>query len=120
MASVDSGTGGQVQLLCNNGFAMTLPALTEFVGSVRGRAHVREYRVEHAEAARVLRGFRLPEGALDLIVIEQGEDAPMLFIVRVGKPCLGGVDMDVYEVLDHATEAARLIAREGLALWSRH
>ena len=117
---VDSGAGGRVQLLYNNGFAVTLPALTELIGAVRGRAEVREYRVERADAARVLRGYRLPEGALDLIVIEQGGDAPMLLIVRVGKPCLGGVDIDVYEVLDHASEAAHLIAREGLSLWSHH
>ncbi|RMD62161.1 MAG: hypothetical protein D6824_07115, partial [Planctomycetota bacterium] len=117
---VDTGAGGRVQLLYNNGFAVTLPALTELIGAIRSRAEVREYRVERAEAARVLRGFRLPEGALDLIVIEPGGDEAPLFIVRVGKPCLGGVDMDVYEVLDPGSEAVHLIAREGLSLWAHH
>ncbi|MDQ6958759.1 MAG: hypothetical protein Q9M24_06560 [Mariprofundaceae bacterium] len=119
--TVDTGTGHRVQLLYNNGFAVTVPALTELTSSMRHKADVREYHVDRASARRVLRGFRLPDGFFDLIVIETrgGEQAPM-FIVRVGKPCLGGVDLEVYEVLDPASEAVRLIAREGLSQWAHH
>jgi len=119
--SVDTGTGHRVQVLYNNGFAITVPVLTELTSSIRHKAEVREYHVDRASAGKVLRGFRLPEGFLDLIVIEdrKGESEPM-FIVRVGKPCLGGVDLEVYEMLDSTSEAVRLIAREGLVQWAHH
>jgi len=119
--TVDTGTGHRVQLLYNNGFAITVPALTELTSSIRHKADVREYHVDRASAKMVLRNFRLPDGFFDMIVIEirGGEEGPML-IVRVGKPCLGGVDLEMYEVLDSSSEAVRLIAREGLSQWAHH
>jgi len=119
--SVDTGTGHRVQVLYNNGFAITVPVLTELTSSIRHKADVREYHVDRASAKKVLRGIRLPDGFFDLIFIEirGGEEVPMC-IVRVGKPCLGGVDLEVYEVLDPTSEAVRLIAREGLSRWAHH
>jgi len=119
--AVDIDAGHQVRVLYNGGFAITVPVLTELTSSIRNKADVREYHVGRVNAGKVLRGFRLPEGFLDFIVIENrsGKGDPM-FIVRVGKPCLGGVDLEIYEVLDPASEAVRLIAREGLVQWANH
>jgi len=119
--SVDTGTGHRVQVLYNNGFAITVPVLTELTSSIRHKADVREYHVDRASAKQILRDVRLPDGFFDLIVIEMiGGDEDPMFIVRVGKPCLGGVDLEIYEVLDTTSEIVRLIAREGLPQWVRH
>lgn len=118
--TVDTGTGHRVQLLYNSGFAVTVSVLTELTSSIRHKADVREYHVDRTRAKKVLRDFRLPDGFFDLIAIEfrGAKEAPIL-MVRVGKPCLGGVDLEIYEVLDPASEAVRLIVREGLSRWVR-
>ncbi len=118
VTDMDAGEGDRVRLLCNHGFAVTLPALTALIGDIRSRAAVREYRIGRAEAGRVLRGFQLPEGMLDLIVIQADGDERPLFIVWVGKASLAGVEMDLYEVLEPDSEAARRIESEGLAQWA--
>jgi len=118
--TLETSAGQKIQALYNHGFAITAPALAELTSALRHGSGVHEYHVDRADAGEVLRGFRLPEGGLDFIAIgskNEGDVAPML-IVHAGKPCLGGVDMDIYEVLDPGSEAARMIASEGLSRWT--
>ncbi len=111
-------TDKQTRMLHNSGFAITTPALTELIASIRHKADVREYHVDTVSAGKVLRGYRLPEGSFDLIVMAiRGGEEPPVFIVRVGKLCLGGADIEMHEVLDPASGAVRLIAGAELSRW---
>ncbi len=119
--SVGVDADNRVRMLYNNGFAMTTPVLTALISSIRHKADIREYHVDTASAGKVLRDYRLPDGSFDLIIIGiRGGEEPPLFIVRVGKTCLGGIDIEIYEVLDPATEAVRLITEEGVPRWGHH
>jgi len=114
----DVDTGKQMRMLHNSGFAITTPALTDLMAAIRHKANVREYHVDNASAGRVLRGYRLPEGSFDLIVIDvrRGGEPP-IFIVRVGELCLGGADIEIHEVLDPASGAVRSITGAELSRW---
>ncbi|HXH64326.1 MAG TPA: hypothetical protein VNH42_02325 [Mariprofundaceae bacterium] len=115
--SVDTGTGQRVQLLYNGGFALTASAVSELTSAVRERASVREHRMDREVAQSVLREFRLPEGQFDLFSIQQGAEGMPVLLLLVGRPCLSGVDVDLYELLDPNSPAALRIFEEGLPRW---
>ena len=118
---VDVDANNRVRMLYNNGFAITTPALTEWISSIRHKADVREYHVDAASVGTILRGYRLPDGPFDLAVIDvRGEETPPIFIVRAGKLCLGGMDIEIHEVLDPASKAVDLIAGEELPRRANH
>ncbi|MDX8395679.1 MAG: hypothetical protein R8K22_04615 [Mariprofundaceae bacterium] len=114
----DSGSGQIAQLLYNNGFALTAHAMGELSISMRHKAKVREFRVDATAAKAVLPEYRLSAEGLELICIRlhSDEDAMMVF-VKVGKPPLAGMDVDVYELLDARSGAARRIIDQGLKRW---
>jgi len=118
--TLETGAGQKIQALYNHGLAITAPALAELTTALRRKAGVHKYHVDRVSAEAVLRGFRLPEEDLDFIAIESenGEDKAPMLIVHVGKPCMGGVDVDIYEVLDPGSKAARMIVSEGLSRWT--
>jgi hypothetical protein len=116
--AVDTGVGQRVQVLYNNGFALTAAAVAEITSVLRDKATIREYRVDSKKAASVLGEFRLPGGGLDLICITtKGGRGESLLFVLAGKPCLGGVDVDVFELLDSESRSAQLILHQGLPNW---
>ncbi|HKI60972.1 MAG TPA: hypothetical protein VKA31_01640 [Mariprofundaceae bacterium] len=118
--TVDSGTGQSVNVLYNNGLAMTSPVVSELVSVLSNKASIRELRLEARQTSGVLDGYRLPQGGLNLVVIQmRGEDTAPLLLVRAGKPCLGGVDVDVFELLDAESRVARRIIDHGLPHWGR-
>ncbi|MFQ5581268.1 MAG: hypothetical protein ACE5F3_01400 [Mariprofundaceae bacterium] len=116
---LDTGAGQTVQVLYNNGFALTAPVMAELTSVLRDKASIREYRLDRKQSKSVLGEFRLPGGEFDLISVQaRGEEnAPLLF-VQAGRPCLGGVDVELFELLDPESRAAKLIVREGLPSWS--
>jgi len=115
---LESGTGQSVQVLYNNGIALTGSAVGELTGAMRHRASVREFRVDPKQKEAVLSGYRHFGDGLELIcIVPNGEDENPLLLVKAGRPCLAGVDLDVYELLDKETKPARLIYSEGLNRW---
>ena len=116
--SLDTGAGQRVQVLYNNGFALTAPVMAELTSVLREKASIREYRLDRQQCKDVLGEFRLPGGELDLISVQtKGDDnAPFLF-VQAGRPCLGGVDVELFELLDSESRAAKLIVTKGLPSW---
>ncbi len=93
---VNVGTDRQVRMLYNGGFVMTTPALTALVLSLRHKADLREYHVPAVSAVKALRGYRLPAGYFDLLVINaKGGKEPPVFIVRIGDVCLGSIDTGI-------------------------
>ncbi len=115
--SVDTGTGQKVNVLYNNGIALTAPAVAELATALANKASIRELRLDARKTAGVLDGFRLPPGGLHLLAIQMRGEETTQVIVRVGKPCLGGVDVDVYELLDPDSKACRQIVEHGLEQW---
>ncbi len=107
---VDTGVGQTVHVLYNNGFALTSQAVAELTSALSAKAVIREYRLPRSEAQALLPEFRLPSGGLDLVTVQPkgSEEAPWL-IVRVGKPCLGGVDVEIFELLDPDGRPARFL-----------
>jgi len=115
---LDAGTGQSVQTLYNNGIALTGSTVAELTASMRHRASVKELRVDPKAADAVLSKYRYFGDGLELIcIVPNGdEDNPML-LVKAGRPCLAGVDIDVYELMDKDSSGAKLILTEGLNRW---
>jgi hypothetical protein len=78
---------------------------------------VREFRLDRDVARSVLREFRLPDGKFDLFCIQQGAEGMPVLLLMVGRPCLSGVDVDLYELLDPNSPAVLRIVEEGLPRW---
>jgi len=116
--AVDSGTGQSVNVLYNNGLAMTAPVVSELLSALSNKASIKDLRLDARQISGVLEGYRLPQGGMNLIVIRmRGADAAPLLLVRAGKPCLGGVDVDVFELLDAESRVAKRIVDHGLSQW---
>ncbi|MDX8406892.1 MAG: hypothetical protein R8L58_00745, partial [Mariprofundaceae bacterium] len=116
--TVDSGVGQNVNVLYNNGLALTSPVVSELTSALANKASIRELRLEAKQTAGVLDEYRLPQGGLHMVVIQiRGEDTPPLLLTRAGKACLGGVDVDVFELLDGESRVAKHIVENGLPRW---
>ncbi len=116
---LDSGTGQSAQVLYNNGIALTGSAVGELTAVMRHRASVREFRVDPKSAEAVLSEYRYLGDGIELIcMIPNGDEENPLLLVKSGRPCLAGVDIDLYELLDKDTKPARLILTEGLSRWN--
>jgi hypothetical protein len=114
--TVDAGQ--PVALLYNGGLALTAAAVLALIAELRERAAIREFHPARSEAQAVLPAFRLPDGPFDLYSLDRKEgDAPWL-LLRVGRPCLAGVDVDLYELLAPDAPAALRICEKGLKRWS--
>lgn len=115
---VESGSGQSVNVLYNNGIALTGSAVGELTGSMRHRASVREYRVDPKSFESVLSGYRYAGEGLELIVIvPSGDEEGTLLLVKAGRPCLAGVDIDLFELLEKESKPAQLIVSEGMSRW---
>ncbi len=116
--TVDSGVGQNVNVLYNNGLALTAPVVAELTSALANKASIRELSLNARQLTGVLDGYRLPKGDLNMIAIQiRGEDADPLILIRAGKPCLGGVDVDIFELLDADSKAAKRIVENGLPQW---
>ncbi|GAV19946.1 hypothetical protein MMIC_P0907 [Mariprofundus micogutta] len=116
---VPGNDGVKVQLLHNTGFAMTSSAMKELTSVLSSRAEIRELRPDHRDLASILDEYQFPAGGLDLLVIQrhgEKEQEPWV-LMKAGKPCLAGVDVDLFELLDEDAAATRQIVDHGLAHW---
>jgi hypothetical protein len=116
---IKTGAGETVQIVHNEGVALTGSAMRELTGMLKSKADVREFRLTLSQVKGVLDGYRLPLGGLELLVIQRYGDegkAPWV-LMKVGKPTLAGVNVELYELLDLHTDAAARIVDQGLMLW---
>lgn len=116
---IKTGAGETVQIVHNEGVALTGSAMRELTGMLKNKADVREFRLTLSQVKGVLDGYRLPLGGLELLVIQRYGDegkAPWV-LMKVGKPTLAGVNVELYELLDLHTDAAARIVDQGLMLW---
>ncbi len=117
--TVASGTGQTVQMLHNTGFVLTASAVAGLATVLANKASIRDFRLSEKQAKDVLDGYRLPQAGLDLLVIKRyglENELPWL-LMRVGKPCLAGTDVDVFELLDADSYPAKQIVSRGLSQW---
>ncbi len=117
--AVKTAQGRTVQMLHNSGFALTASALAELTSVLAERASISSLRPTRSELQGVLDGYRLPPGGLDLLVIQRfghDDETPWL-LIKAGKPNLAGSDIDMFELLDADTPAARRISEQGLMRW---
>jgi hypothetical protein len=117
--AVATGTGQTVQMLYNTGFALTAAAVAELTSVLTNRANIRNFHPHEKQVKSVLNGYRLPPGGLELFVIQRLgiENEPPWLLIKAGKPCLAGIDVDVFELLDADSEPARQIVCHGLSQW---
>jgi hypothetical protein len=115
---MDSGTGKSAQVLCNNGFALTASAVGDLTASMHHKASIREFKPDHQDVESLLSGYRYFSDGFELIVITpRSDENSSILLVKVGRPCLAGVDVDLYELLDKDAQPAQLILSEGLKRW---
>ncbi|NOR72645.1 MAG: hypothetical protein GQ467_02045 [Mariprofundaceae bacterium] len=115
---MDSGTGKSVQVLYNNGFALTASAVGDLTASMHHKASIREFKPNQQDAESLLSGYRYFSSGFELIVITpRGDESSPILLAKVGTPCLAGVDTDLYELLDKDAQPAQLILSEGLKRW---
>jgi len=118
--AVATGTGQTVQMLHNTGFALTAAAVTELTSALANKASIREFHPSEQQIKGVLNGYRLPRGGLELIAIQRNgvkNESPWL-LMKAGRPCLAGIDVEVFELLDADSESAKQIVRQGLRQWT--
>jgi len=116
---VQGSDGDRVQVLYNAGFALTASAMKELTTALSGKASIRELHPKPGEIAGVLDGYRQPACGLELLVIQRlGEQKqkPWL-LMKAGRPCLAGLDVDLFELLDEDAVATQNIMDHGLARW---
>jgi hypothetical protein len=117
--TVASGTGQTVQMLHNTGFILTATAVAGLATVLANKASFRDYRPQEKQVKGVLDGCRMPQAGLDLLVIERNSienELPWL-LMKVGKPCLAGTDVEIFELLDADSDSATQIVSLGLSQW---
>jgi len=115
---VDSGTGKNVPVLFNQGFALTEAVMTEYLSLAKNRMHVKQFSRERNKATSIFASYRLLGDVFDLVVITpRNERENMMLFVKVGTPNLNGSSIDLYELLDPSTAASELIRHELLTSW---
>jgi len=118
--AVATGTGQAVQMLHNTGFALTAAAVDELKSALANKASIRVFHPGEQQVKDVLDGYRLPPVGMQLLVIQRPgvHDAPPWLLMKAGKPCLAGADVEIFELLDADSEPAKQIVRRGLGQWA--
>jgi len=116
--AVKMAEGQAVQMLHNIGFALTASAKTELTSMLANKAVIRNFQPDKLQLQGVLDGYYLPQGGLDLLVIQRHgyeSESPWL-LMKAGKPSLAGINMDIFELLDDDVLVTQCII-DGLQRW---
>ncbi|MDQ6953871.1 MAG: hypothetical protein Q9M20_00305 [Mariprofundaceae bacterium] len=117
--AIDSGTGQRINVLHNQGFALSEAVVAEYWASMRAKARIKKFYLDRNQASSIFSTYRLASETFELVaVIPRDEDVEMQLFVKVGRPHLNGCLVDLYELLDPETEAAQLIRSEVLITWA--
>ena len=116
---VKTAEGLIMQVLHNTGFALTASAITELTTQLSKKASIKSLRLNKAQLQGVLDDYRLPHGGLELLIIQPlaSKSEPSWVLMKAGKPNLGGVDVDLFELLDTDSIACQNIIKLGLMRW---
>lgn len=117
---IKTASGESLQMLHNEGIALTASAMNELTNALRGKADFREFRRSVSQVKGVLDGYRLPLAGLELLLIQRyGDEGKMPWLLmKAGKPSLAGVDIELYELLDESSDAAVKIVEQGVVSWT--
>jgi len=111
--------GVQAPMLYNAGFALTAAAIKELTTALSGKASMRELRPGLRDIAGVLDGYRLPPAGLELLVIQRYETQEQPWVLmKAGRVCLAGLDVELFELLDGALPATEYMIEQGLVRWA--
>jgi len=117
--TIESGTGKSANVLYNQGFALSEAVVAEYLSAMRAKAGVKKFYLDRHKAALIFSTYRLPSDVFELLaVIPHNEEENMSLFVKVGSPPLNGSSVNLYELLDPATEAAQMIQSEVLTSWA--
>ena len=117
--SIESGTGQTASVLYNQGFALSETVVAEYLSVMRAKAGVKKFYLDRHQAASIFSAYRFPDDTLELVAVTpHDENENMSLFVKVGSPPLNGGSVNLYELLDPATEAAQLIRSEVLTSWT--
>ncbi|MDX8389332.1 MAG: hypothetical protein R8M38_02475 [Mariprofundaceae bacterium] len=118
---VEVAANRRVELLYNNGFAITQPALSELVSGLRKSFTISEYSLTQGQLQILFPRHRIPSIPLELIVFssKKQSDEPPWLLVQVGNPTLAGMDVNIFELLDPFSEVAHILVRDGLPNWKK-
>lgn len=116
--NLDSGVGKSASVLYNQGFALSEAVVAEYLSVMRAKAGVKKFYLDRHKASSVFSTYRLPSDVFEFVAITpHDEGRNMLLFVKVGSPPLNGGSVNLYELLDPATEAAQMIQSEVLTSW---
>ena len=90
---------GAARCLHNDGIALSPAATSEIARSVERRGKAWQLRVPAAKARAALAGMFVPDAGLRLLVLLDPRDEEPIVLRHVGKPCVGGTDLELYEAI---------------------
>ncbi len=109
---------GAASCLYNNGIALTAEVANEVVRAFEQRGRALQVRIPAAKAKAMLKGVAVPSAGLRLLVLAPPSGEEMFVLRHVGKPCVGGADLELYEAVvpDHPAGASLV---EAARAWLR-
>jgi hypothetical protein len=117
---IDVGAGQAVSMLYNTGFALTKQVVTELISSLGTGIYMQEFRFDKDEALPIFARFRIPSQYLEFTVFSfRSEPKKRILLIKVGRPRLASVDVDLYEWLDSDSEAYQEICQHLLLSWPK-
>ncbi|MDQ6976243.1 MAG: hypothetical protein Q9M22_06750 [Mariprofundaceae bacterium] len=115
---LDVGAGQAVSMLYNTGFALTKQVVNELLTSFGNSVYIQEFSLDQEAGLPLFARFRIPTPNLDLIVFStRAEPKDWTILLKVGRPRLASVDVDLYEWLDESSEAYAEISNHLLTNW---
>ncbi|MDX8398320.1 MAG: hypothetical protein R8K49_08385 [Mariprofundaceae bacterium] len=110
------GESENLNVLCNQGFALTEHVLTEYCDSMRASARVKVFKFEAHQAVDIFKHFRLTTARFEFVAVYL-RDASLSLFVNVGQTDLNGSLTEVFEHLEPASEAFEMIRGKYLYDW---
>ena len=83
----------------------------ELTSALSKKAAMKSIRLGKAQLQESLQGYRLPPGGIDLLIIARdcADGEPPWLLMKVGKPSLAGVELEIFELLDNDLPATKLL-----------
>ncbi len=117
---VDVGAGQPVSMLYNTGFALTKHVVQELMHALGNSIYMQEFRLDKDEALPIFARFRVPGPFLEFTVFaHRSEPKKRIILLKVGRPRLASVDVDLYEWLDEESEGYQEICKHLLMSWPK-
>ncbi len=117
---IDVGAGQAVSMLYNTGFGLTKQVVNELIVGLGNSIYIREFSLDKESGLPLFARFRIPMLHLEFIVFStRAEPKERTILLKVGRPRLASVDVDLYEWLDSDSEAYTEINDHFLTNWPK-